>query len=49
VETGQIVLEGTSRELRGTREVQRAYLGKDYRSIDEGENHEPGDPPRPQV
>ena len=35
VETGQIVLEGTSRELRDNREVQRAYLGKEYRTIDE--------------
>ncbi len=37
VETGQIVLEGTSRELRGNREVQRAYLGKEYRKIDDDE------------
>jgi len=35
VETGQIVLEGTSLELRDNREVQRAYLGKEYRTIDE--------------
>jgi len=35
VETGQIVLEGTSRDLCDNREVQRAYLGKEYRSIDE--------------
>jgi len=42
VETGQIVLEGTSRELRDNPEVQRAYLGKEYRRIDEGENNEPG-------
>ena len=35
VETGQIVLEGTSRELRDNREVQRAYLGKEYERIDE--------------
>jgi branched-chain amino acid transport system ATP-binding protein len=35
VETGQIVLEGTSRELCDNREVQRAYLGKEYRRIDE--------------
>jgi len=35
IETGQIVLEGTSRELRDNREVQRAYLGKEYRRIDE--------------
>ena len=34
-ETGQIVLEGTSRELGDNPEVQRAYLGKEYRRIDE--------------
>jgi branched-chain amino acid transport system ATP-binding protein len=41
VETGQIVLEGTSRELANNPDVQRAYLGKEYRRIDEGENDEP--------
>jgi len=35
IETGQIVLEGTARELCDNPEVQRAYLGKEYRSIDE--------------
>lgn len=35
VETGQIVLEGTAKELCNNREVQRAYLGKEYRRIDE--------------
>lgn len=35
VETGQIVLEGTARELCNNREVQRAYLGKEYQRIDE--------------
>jgi branched-chain amino acid transport system ATP-binding protein len=35
LETGQIVCEGTSEELLHNREVQRAYLGKDYRTIDE--------------
>ncbi|MGD0078938.1 MAG: ABC transporter ATP-binding protein [Sedimentisphaerales bacterium] len=34
-ETGQIVLEGTSRDLSDNPEVQRAYLGKEYRRIDE--------------
>ena len=29
LETGQIVLEGTSRELLNNQDVQRAYLGKD--------------------
>ncbi len=37
IETGQIVLEGTSRELSNNREVQRAYLGKEYERIDEDE------------
>lgn len=35
IETGQIVLEGTSRELSDNRDVQRAYLGKEYRKIEE--------------
>ena len=35
LETGQIVLQGTSRQLADNREVQRAYLGKEYRRIDE--------------
>jgi len=35
LETGQIVCEGTSQELLDNHEVQRAYLGKDYRTIDE--------------
>ena len=47
VETGQIVLEGTSRELRGNPEVQRAYLGKEYRRIDEENDNEPGRSPQP--
>jgi branched-chain amino acid transport system ATP-binding protein len=34
-ETGQIVLEGTARQLSDNPEVQRAYLGKDYQRIDE--------------
>jgi branched-chain amino acid transport system ATP-binding protein len=34
-ETGQIVLEGTARELCDNPEVQRAYLGKDYQRINE--------------
>ena len=41
MKTGQIVLDGTSEELRGNQEVQRAYLGKEYRRIDEEANHEP--------
>jgi len=35
IETGQVVLEGTARELCDNPEVQRAYLGKEYRTIDE--------------
>jgi branched-chain amino acid transport system ATP-binding protein len=37
VETGQVVLEGASGELSDNPEVQRAYLGKEYRKIDEEE------------
>lgn len=33
IETGQIVLEGTSDELVHNNDVQRAYLGKEYTSI----------------
>ena len=32
IETGQIVLEGTARQLGDNPEVQRAYLGKEYRT-----------------
>jgi len=35
IETGQIVFQGTARQLCDSPEVQRAYLGKEYRSIDE--------------
>ncbi len=35
LETGQIVIEGTVRELLNNHDVQRAYLGKDYKGIDE--------------
>ena len=35
METGTIVLEGTSEELLDNNDVQRAYLGKDYKRIDE--------------
>jgi branched-chain amino acid transport system ATP-binding protein len=35
LETGQVVLEGTSSQLRDNPEVQRAYLGKEYRRIEE--------------
>ena len=35
LETGQIVLEEASEELLNNRDVQRAYLGKDYKSISE--------------
>ena len=33
LETGRIVLEGTSQDLLDNHDVQRAYLGKDYRKI----------------
>ena len=35
LETGQIVLEGSSDELLNNNDVQRAYLGKEYKSIDD--------------
>jgi branched-chain amino acid transport system ATP-binding protein len=35
METGSLVLEGTGEELLANRDVQRAYLGKEYSSIDE--------------
>jgi len=35
METGQIVLEGSSRELMDNHDVRRAYLGKDYKRIEE--------------
>ncbi len=33
METGSLVLEGTGAELLANRDVQRAYLGKEYSSI----------------
>lgn len=33
LEVGQVVLEGTSEELLANRDVQRAYLGKDYQEV----------------
>ena len=35
IETGSLMLEGSSRDLLDNPDVQRAYLGKDYRRIDE--------------
>jgi len=35
METGHLVLEGTGAELLSNKDVQRAYLGKEYSSIDE--------------
>jgi branched-chain amino acid transport system ATP-binding protein len=35
LETGQIFLSGTAQELLDNQDVQRAYLGKDYKRIDE--------------
>jgi branched-chain amino acid transport system ATP-binding protein len=36
METGSLILEGTGEELLNNRDVQRAYLGKEYASIAEG-------------
>lgn len=33
IETGRIVMEGPTSELRESREIQRAYLGKGYREV----------------
>ena len=33
LETGRLVLEGTSEELFGNKDIQRAYLGKNYKMI----------------
>jgi branched-chain amino acid transport system ATP-binding protein len=35
METGRIMVEGTSEELATNHDVRRAYLGRDYRRIDE--------------
>ena len=35
METGQVVLEGTAAELSSNRDVQRAYLGREYSRIEE--------------
>ena len=35
METGHLILEGSSSELLENRDVQRAYLGKDYKHIDD--------------
>jgi branched-chain amino acid transport system ATP-binding protein len=35
LETGQIVLAGSSQELMDNHDVRRAYLGKDYKRIEE--------------
>ena len=35
METGRLVLEGSNEELLSNPDVQRAYLGKEYKSIDE--------------
>ena len=37
LETGKVVLEGTALELREDREVQRAYLGRGYRRVEENQ------------
>ena len=33
IETGRIVMEGSSAELKDSNEIQRAYLGKGYREV----------------
>jgi branched-chain amino acid transport system ATP-binding protein len=33
IETGRIVMEGLTSELRQSNEIQRAYLGKGYREV----------------
>ncbi len=38
IETGQILLEESADELLNNNDVQRAYLGKDYKSIDDVKN-----------
>ena len=35
METGSIILEGTGSDLLNNKDVQRAYIGKEYKSIDE--------------
>jgi branched-chain amino acid transport system ATP-binding protein len=35
LETGQIFIEGSAKELLDNHDVQRAYLGKDYKKINE--------------
>jgi branched-chain amino acid transport system ATP-binding protein len=35
METGRIMLEGTAAELAANHDVRRAYLGKEYRRIDD--------------
>jgi ABC-type lipopolysaccharide export system ATPase subunit len=35
METGRIMVEGTAEQLGLNHDVRRAYLGRDYRSIDE--------------
>ncbi|MBM4330299.1 MAG: ABC transporter ATP-binding protein [Deltaproteobacteria bacterium] len=36
IETGRIILEGETHDLLNNKEVQRAYLGKEYREVWEG-------------
>jgi branched-chain amino acid transport system ATP-binding protein len=33
IETGRIILEGETEDLLNNKEVQRAYLGKEYREV----------------
>jgi branched-chain amino acid transport system ATP-binding protein len=38
METGSFVLEGTGADLLNNKDVQRAYIGKEYQSMDESRN-----------
>ena len=49
IETGQVVLEGESWELSDNPEVRRAYLGKEYRRVDEDNNNGPDRSLQPQA
>lgn len=37
IETGSLILEGTGIDLLNNRDVQRAYIGKEYKSMDESQ------------
>ena len=33
IETGRIVIQGSSQELLGNKEIRRAYLGRGYKKV----------------